>query len=327
MRLLAIILASLLATGCIGGDATDAQTVAGASLDPAVIADPTLPADGVRPATPLAAPVWTVGDAWAVQSGEQGSEAASFVVVTAASPDSYTLATTSDQMASYDAMFDVSYIGKIRALDLAGVQGEEIVKYFDFPLSEGKAWTTKWDGSDVALVAKQTARGFDITGTRDGEPYVTYDFVPELKWWSHLTFAAGYGVKVDRFVAAWAGEVATATASIVFEMGPGAPVASPGSGAFTIDEGQTMAMLTIHVGGAAWARVLRLFDPSGMPHKTTTPDFQVNDAAGAEGADFYQEELPPTPGEWRIAAPAVHDPDGAGYVVVHQVAVTKTAFP
>ena len=331
MRLLAVLLAVLLGAGCIGQDApTDVSTASkeGASLDPAVIVDPTsMLEDGALPAGADAAPVWAVGDAWAIRTGDGETEESSFLVVTEASPDSSTRATTSDTLAGYDAMFDVSYVGKVRARDLAGHQQGEPIQYFDFPLADGKTWTTKWDGFDIALAAKKTARGFDITGTRDGEPYVTYDFVPEMKWWSHLQFAAGYGLHVDRLAPGWAGELAQATASVVFEMGPAAPIASPGAGAFTIDEGQTMAMVTIAGGGQMWARALQFVDPSGAPHMTDIQNFEVADAAAAPNGYFYQEPLPPTPGEWHVAAPTLHDPSGSGFVTVHQVAVAKLKFP
>lgn len=326
MRFLALLLAFAVLAGCMGKEEpVSGASTSGGAVQPDVIVDPTSMLDPSAPAGAageVLAPLWNVGDAWSMRTADGES---AFLVVTQAGPDSYTIGTTSDQMASYDAMFDVSYLGKMRARDLAGAQGDQAIQYFDFPLKDGKTWTTTWDGFEVALAATKTARGFDIVGTRDGEPYVTYDFVPELKWWSKLQFAEGYGITIDKLQSAWSGEIATATAETIFESTVGAPVGDPGSGTFTVGEGQSLVVLTTHGGGMIWARALRLFDPSGQPYTTTASDFMLSDVNN-QPSYTEQETLPPTPGQWTVVGASVHDPSGWGIVMVRQAAVTKTAF-
>lgn len=311
--------------GCVKPDAGGA-TRQEEPLASALVASPAAPLAG--DASPEAeTPVWRVGDAWAITSSGFGSEERSHLVVVAADTDSYTLATTSEQAAAFDAMFDVSYVGKIRAADLAGHQQGTAVKYFDFPLADGKTWVAKWDGLDVALTATKSARGFDITGTAEGEPYVEYDYVPDLKWWSRIHFLQGdYGFRVDRAETEWRGEVLTATASVVYEAAPQAPTFTSGTGSFTVAEGQSFLLASLEARGAQWQRAFYLVDPAGQPYPTTGIQNLEGELAGT--APYRtQEQLPATPGEWRIVLEGAHDPTGGFWLTVHQVAVAATAFP
>jgi hypothetical protein len=322
-----IALAALLA-GCAEPDAPAARaSTAAEPLDTALLADATDVA-AIALAAEAEAPEWSVGDAWAVVSRGAGEEERGFLVVTAADSGSYTIGTSSEQAAGWDAIHDVSYIGRIRAHDLAGHQQGEPVQYFDFPLAEGKTWSTKWDGFEVVLTATKTPRGFDIVGLADGAPYVEYDYSPEMKWWTRLHFVQGdYGLTIERLQPEWRGTLASGTGKVVYEAASETPAAmSGGSGAFTIDEGQTFAMATLSGGGSHWARAFGLTDPSGMPYPTTSIENAEAEGMGPRGV-FLQERLPPTPGQWHVAAPAVHDPEGGFSLVVHQVAIVTKAFP
>lgn len=320
-----VVLAAALA-GCMGSDDM-APTARDEPLDSALV--PSVSVDAVTGATANAsaeAPVWNVGDAWAISTSGTGESERAFLVVAAAGSDAYTLATTSERMAGFDAMFDVSYVGKIRASDLAGHQQGEPVKYFDFPLADGKTWTAKWDGFDVALTATKKGDGFAIVGAVDGAAYVEYDYAPDMKWLTHIHFLQGdYGFKVERLQSNWTGVLATATAKVIYESAPLAPIGSPGAGSFTVDEGQTFAMVTLAGGGSQWARAFTLVDPAGQPYSTSTIGNAETEAMGPRGV-YLQEQLPATPGEWRIAAPSVHDPTGAFFVTIHEVAVASAPF-
>lgn len=322
-RALGLALMVLLA-GCVGQE--DPPPVAvGQDLEPAVIVDPLPPGEDAALAT-AEVPLWRVGDAWAITplgpDGEPG-----FLVVTAADADSYTLEPTSGTLASWDAMYDVSFVGKIRSSDLAGRQADEAIRFFDFPLADGKTWTTTWDGREVALAATKTARGFAIAGTVDRETYVTYDYDPSLRWWSKLAFAEGYGIQVTRVVEGWTGDIAVATAKLVYESGATAPVLSGGAGTFVVDEGQHALSLSVMGGGVLWLRGFVLFDPAGEPVLSDTPNVQLSEGVGEPSWYRYQEELTPTPGEWRIASPTLHSPDAHGMVHIHEVALAMRAFP
>lgn len=315
-------------TGCITDEAAPSAEVTAAALD---LAQPAAPAVAVVNLTD-AAPLWLVGDAWAIRSDDgAGNTENSVLVVTRADADAYTLETTSATVAGFDAMFDVSYVGRIRASDLAGAQQGNPIEFFRFPLADGATWTTTWDGLEIALTATAapaistavgTQPGFTIVGTADGAPYVEYDYVPALRWWSHLQFAAGYGFRVERAMTNWTGEVATAQAKLVYESASVAPLGGPNSGAFTVSEGQTFLAMTIAGAGSSYARALVLTDPAGAPYMTTTPNAE---GAPTGGAYFYYETLPPTPGQWHVGNPTLHDPEGSASIRIHEVLVgTKT---
>ena len=317
----AVVILALALSGCLGGVPDEAPSVRTESdgLTTAVIPDAPLDLASVP------APVWNVGDAWSGSAQGFGDNAFT-LVVTQATGTHYVLETTAETSAAYDAMYDISYIGRIRVSDLAGEQEGTPVQFFAFPLEDGKTWTTTWDSMEVALTATRTATGYKILGTAEGEPYVEYDYSPELRWWSRLHFVReDYGITISRAESAWKGTIAAATAKTLFEGRPAAPVASPGSGAFTVDEGQTFVLVSVYGGGSQWARAFQLFDPSGAPYPSTTIETFEAEGAGPRGV-FLEERLPPTPGQWRIAAPGVHDQAGGFFVTVNEVAVVTKEF-
>ena len=321
-RLVAILFVSLALAGCIGKEAPSATTgtAGGTSLDPAVVPD--LPVN----LSSVAVPTWHVGDAWHGAAYGFGEERRFTIVVTKAEGEHYTLESTDERMMTYDAMYDVSYLGRIRMSDLAGAQQDKPVQFFSFPLENGKTWKATWDGLEVALTATQTPRGYDIVGVVGEETYVAYDYVPELRWWSKLQFVQeGYGITIDRVEAGWTGTLASVTAKLLYEGTPMLPIGTPGAGAFSMDEGQSFGVVTLYGGGAHWTRAFYLLQPDGQPYLTTTENVEA-EALGPRYV-FQSEEIPAVPGEWHILAPSVHDPGSGFYVSVHQVATGTKAFP
>lgn len=310
----------LLLAGCIGGGSEGAD---GATLEggPRALSE-ALP--GLEALVVAEAPAWARGDAWSIVP-EGGEGEAGTLVVTAAESDHYVLATTDEQAAAYDALHDISYLGRIRASDLAGHQGGQPVQFFSFPLTDGKTWQATWDGLPVTLKATwnpamQTSvgihPGFAIEGRAGEEPFVKYDYVPMLKWWSHLSFANGYGFKVQRVHVDWTGDVVFGEAKTLLERKEGLPnVAS-----FTVEEGQSFVSVALAGSSQAWARALVLVDPAGQPYRSQGPT-----ASAGSGDVRTEERLPPTPGEWRVASPVVHAEGGFG-LVVRQVRLAVVGF-
>lgn len=323
-RVLPVLAALLVLAGCLGNDASapTGTIESGQLVDDAAGPDAVgLSADGVG----VEVPVWSVGDAWTGNAHDGEETRPITLVVTRADGASYFVETTDQGNAGWDAMFDISYLGAIRASDLAGAQQGQPVQFFSFPLTDGKTWTTLWDGREVQLAATKSARGFDIVGTIDGEPYVELDYVPALRWWSKLRFAEGYGITIDAVQSAWTGTLVSATAKLVYEGHPAVPVASPGAGTFTMDEGQAFGVVTVTGGGTQWARAFYLVQPDHQPYLTQSI---TNAEAEFMGRTvFLYEEIPAIAGTWQIVAPAVHDPAGAFHLSVHQVAVTPREFP
>jgi hypothetical protein len=325
LRAMAVTLIALVAAGCLGPQ--DAPSASLMDATPAVTATPTLLNN-----SSVEAPVWAPGDAWEITTHGVGTGARETLVVASATSDSYLIATTSEQTATFDAAFDVSYVGKIRASDLAGAQKEKSVQFFDFPLTDGKAWSATWDGLKVGIsahfqpsIAMAGGRpGFSIVATHEGKEYATYDYVPALKWWSHLDFAEGYGIKIERATSNWTGMLVTATAKQVYNSETAVPVVTFNTETFKVDERQTTLMLTLGGGAKNYARSWQLIDPNGTTYPSGGPAYEV---AQAGGGVFSTYTYPAVPGDWKISAPIAHDNTGSFLLTAHEIALAKKAFP
>jgi hypothetical protein len=321
---LALLVLTLPFAGCLGGD--DAPTAERAG--PA--ADAVTPSPGADDAPPSAdAPVWSVGDAWSVVPQGDGETEPSTLVVTAADREGYTLSTTSGSTAGYDALYDVSYLGRIRASDLAGSQQGQPVQFFSFPLTDGKTWQAQWDGKTITLTATWKPAmptsagihaGFAIEGLDGEAPYVKYDYVPMLRWWSHLSFASGFGFQVQRVHTDWAGAYLRAEAATLLDKTSAAPVASPFAESFTVEDAPGFVSLALSGAASRRAHTLVVLDPAGQPAETGSANV-------GEGPLAEEMQLPSTPGEWRVLLPMAHAPDGSFHLLVRQVKLTEVAFP
>lgn len=299
-----------------------APSVPSAGLSaPTVVADKNLTVD---------VPAWSVGDAWTIETMDEVPERATVVVVSA-SASSYEMATTSETHAIYDALFDMSYIGRIRGSDLAGHQQDQPVQFFSFPLSDGKRWTATWDGQPIELYAGFASDiptplgpqpGFRIQGTTaDGQPYVQYDYVPAFRWWTHLMFSAGYGLKVTGTATNWTGNVQQATAKTLLTLAPAAPIGSTPAGVFTVEEGQTkVAVRTVGSTKGPYLRAFALFDGEGREHGGAG----VTQGTGGT-REFNTLIVPAAPGQWRLVAPSLHEPGGGFTITASQVVLAPRA--
>lgn len=284
--------------------------------------------DPVNASAPV--PLWRVGDAWGVSSSGAGANEEHTVVVTGVSGTSYALATTSESTAGYDAVYDISWLGGIRTSDLAGSQQGGPVKFFDFPLTDGKTWTTTWDGLEVTLTAKAnpaistpmgTKPGFDITGMAGDEVHASYDYVPALRWWSRLAFPTqGYEIRVTSTTANWTGTVVSATANEVLSIHPSGPSTYVPANPFTVSDGQSWLLLTLISVTQQQARAISILDPAGqpVPMGEGQQDFMFDPQPHEE---FTTAQLPGTPGQWELMIGALHDPDGFLLLTIHELAI------
>jgi hypothetical protein len=330
MRLVAAVVLVALLGGCVTQDPPPPDpSVAAAAIVPGAAAGPPAPLNAT---SSVDVPKWALGDAWFIDTQNQGSNENAILAVVGADPSAYSLATTSQTMASFDASFDVSYIGKIRASDLAGSQHDQAVQFFSFPLTEGKAWKTQWDQQTISLSAAFAPSiatplgpqpGFVITGQdASGKTYVTYDYVPALAWWTHLDFGS-YGFKVTGVRHNWTGAYAVATSKTLLTLSTAAPVADTPAGTFTVDAGQTSLLLTIIGHAGPFARALVLLGPDHQPVTTKSPNYE---ASATPMALFVTEALAPTPGQWTVLAPDAHDQAGGFKLEVRELTVSSKDF-
>lgn len=280
------------------------------------------------------APVWSVGDAWDY-TGLRGGEptGSGTLVVAQASAATYTLLATGADLATADAVFDISYVGPVRVADLAGAQEGTAVKFFDFPLRDGKSWTATWDGNAVTIVAKAnpsiatpagTHAGYDITASlEDGTVHATYDYVPALKWWSRIAFSEGWELRIDAAKSNWTGEALRGVANPLFDLAPVGPLTNTPAEAFTVAPEQDALVLILSGFTNIQARAIVLQDPSGAP--VFLPGGDDVYVAPQPSGEFRSETLPATPGSWHVAMLGAHDPDGFVSLRGFEVALERIA--
>lgn len=169
--------------GCVGSDAPSE-------------ADPTSPSATQAPSEAsqgLTAPTWRLGDHWTYQSNPSGEVT---FVVTGETSSGWILDTTSREVAFLDARSDVSFLGERDKATLAGSQNGTEVAYFDWPLVEGKSWTTTWDGVEreitVDRVEDQTAR---LTARQGDRLAVEYTYDADAKTMASFTFYDANGTE------------------------------------------------------------------------------------------------------------------------------------
>ena len=200
-------------------------------------------------------PTWEPGFAWTFLNAESESET---FVVTAAAGGTYTLNTSHDGPAFFDALWDISFMGPVRAADLAGNQGGSAVQFFAWPLAHGKTWSATWDGNDYDLVAHEIGDGaFHILAQQGNETRVEYLYDPEVKWWDWIQWNDENGtlqhrLDLQKFETNWSGEVVTVQLQDVLNT----KFTSPSADTINIpvsDDLYVMAQVSCEVGYTAFA--------------------------------------------------------------------------
>lgn len=169
-RVVFLLVAALMLAGCTGAPTDDDAGSQGGSDDQGGAID---------------APEWNVGDYWTydspngtfslVVSGEEGSD--------------WVMETTGSDLALFHARDEVSYLGKIGKSGLTGSQGGDRVKFFDFPLEDGKQWSTTWDGLSLSITASLEADGKYLLEGLDGERlHVDYVYDAQTGFFEEATW-------------------------------------------------------------------------------------------------------------------------------------------
>lgn len=159
-------------------------------------------------ADPHARPDWRVGDAWRVQF--DAGDPVCWLVVAQADELGYRQGVwcPTDEaplIAAQLATMRLPYAGAF-TLDLGGVAGEEVVTWFEWPLADGKTWPTTWGGAPAHVEASwldaQERYELDLC-LDDGLCVASYDYDPELGWWSELVLRGGFELRVHEREEGW----------------------------------------------------------------------------------------------------------------------------
>ncbi len=131
-------------------------------------------------------PQWALGDYWTWSSDEQGEVS---YVVTGEEESDWIVDTTNEGVAFFHARFPVSTLGEIRKEDLAGSQPATRVQFFDWPLEEGKAWTTTWDGVEREITVEAVEDGVaHLTARQKDRVAVEYTYDREAGSFGEMVF-------------------------------------------------------------------------------------------------------------------------------------------
>lgn len=272
-------------------------------------ADPGLPSEGdmVDAASMreegLQAPVWSRGDAWRVQFPRTDFECA-LVVVAGNETDGYRQGAACDGqegLATEEAIFAYAFLGDMGP----GLEGRdrdgESVTFFDWPLTDGKGWTTSWNGRELDVVAtfSETLEGpdgrepgFHIEMRSEDEVFATYDYLPSLSWWSDLQLANGFQMVVQGFEPGWEGEVSTAEAGLSLALGGSTLV--PLSGSFSCEAEDDLLVLVRSWDPAAVRRLSVTTPSGGNAHSETA----LLPSSGS--SEFSVAYMPPEVGTWQV---------------------------
>ncbi len=159
----------VLLSGCFGSPDDDGQGDG-----------PDDPAPDDSGAASIERPTWVVGEWWRF-AFDDGT--AVRWIVTSAQGD-YTTDVDNADFAFADALEDISTIGAISA-DLDGQQDGTAVKFFDWPLTDGKTWSLTWDGMTFDANASVDGEQATITAT-SGDIERSYGYDNETQWFTHI---------------------------------------------------------------------------------------------------------------------------------------------
>jgi hypothetical protein len=146
-------------------------------------------------------PRWSLGDEWSFTIEQPGFPTAdTSMIVYNQTADRYRLGVTDQQQAFVHALFDVNpFLGRLQKGNIGVFEDGEPRAMFDFPLTDGKTWTTEifigQHGGQLEAEATYNeaidteigeVSGYEIEATNADGFTVRYDFVPEVKWLTHL---------------------------------------------------------------------------------------------------------------------------------------------
>lgn len=300
-------------------------SLAGCSNDPSQASDGASPSGG----TVTQAPEWQVGQYWSYVNSTGGEF--DLVVVDDLGGD-WLLLNSNLVNALFDYQFDVSFIGEMRKSDLAGKQGNDRIKFFDFPLEHDKTWTTPWDGETITVVSHELDNphgAFHIAATTSGgTQFAEFMYDPAVGFWTSAFFYDDNGEEQFSFTMTGNGDAYRGNVHRYTDVDEGAVSIStdgPANPSATLPVGEEVSEMivvtVIDCGGQPGAIGMGMQEP--QDDGTQQPIPPVLSAAGlgvdtaghfgecpAASGTYEEDRIPPKPGVWRadgvIPLPGMH---------------------
>jgi len=166
---------------------------------------------GEEDPAPATAPRWNLGDAWTFSIDTHGfPETTTTMMVYNETADLYRIGSTDEETALQHAVFEVNpQLGRLQKGNLAVFEKGQPRSMYDFPIEDGKTWQTsvfvrQHEGqldaeatySEAIETPMGTFEGYEITASNDAGFQLTYDYVPEVKWFTKLVVEDADGTQL-----------------------------------------------------------------------------------------------------------------------------------
>jgi hypothetical protein len=270
-------------------------------------------------------PEWRVGDAWLVRFNE---DFACWLVVGEVRNGTYVQGTSCDGEMDAGAQIaanDFAYAGTFDR-DLARpTRSDGTIRLYDWPLTDGKTWTTSWFGEEVTVRA---AFDEEIEGPLGEEPgfvlrmsygdaedeFLRYDYVPSLRWWSEFRFESGAVVTVEDAVRGWGGRVVMVDAEERVRFGGSGVLGPAATRSFAVSEADDALIIEVRASGRAVLMELALRDPDG------SSQYSISRRALTGGSSYNFDVVADLqPGSWVLEETFIGD--GSVDAVVHALRI------
>lgn len=265
----------------------------------------------------IEAPEWEVGDAWLVSF--DGGDPMCWLVVAVATEEGYRQGVTCDGDVDEYFAADIAARGNGFAgsfsRDLEGLDEGDEVRWFDWPLTDGKTWSTSLGSFEVDAIATFTqvegAEGeepgytIEMTDPDSGTTVVTYDFVPSLAWWSHLTFPqSDYTFRVLDRTDGWSDPVVYGIGRTAYEqrvsfVGATVTTQPPFLPSFEVAEAENMLVVYTSRQGVSGGH-LSLRDPGGNERFAQSGTSMTTGLGSSSYPSFELGFIEGAPGTWTL---------------------------
>lgn len=256
-----------------------------------------------------APPTWRVGDAWQLLFA--GGRVPCVAVVVSADEDGYQQAFRCPEgsiLAVQDARYDIAHLGAFTH-ELEGEYDGDSVRFFDWPLTDGKTWELDVYGNEYEVTATFLPEiegpfgpepGYMMLAEFEGgsEPQFAYNYVPSVGWWTMFETPDGdFSFAVVGFERDWHGSAWTASANT--RMDQRSTAVPPAGSAFEVSEDDDFVIVAGTTAGMHRADI-ELTDGDGNDVYSETLD-----GTTSFGFVEFGTEVPATPGRWELSLEGV----------------------
>lgn len=321
MRLIVLVVLALLVAGCV--TTPPSQPLAAASIATPAEGLLVAGANATLPANTTLAPTWAVGDWWRFERVSQGATVGVVTfVVTDAGSASYFVQPDRNDTAVYDALYDIAFVGLIDARTLAGAEVGSPVKFFDWPLVDGKTWTLTEGGVELSALARSKGAGvFDVEAQANNKTRLSYTYDASKRWFTRIEYpTSSFSLTLVENGRNYTGPVWSASATTLLRD------ARNGAGLVTANFEVSAAADAVVVqfqgsGSNAFIHHMVFRAPDNSVHQPA-----ANQVCSSGCAADSSATVPAKAGRWSVSGESVPASAGAWVLTVSEVSARQRLF-